>query len=368
MFHSYPAMMNRCSDQAEQGWTTGSSLIAGSFHPGGNGRKDAMRQLFSTIVLLMILVVLAGCSAPSLLITPVSNTNTLREHVVQPGQGWSQPKIVIVEVEGLLANAQKGGLLQPTENPVSLLAQELDHAANDQRVKAIVLRINSPGGTVTASDTMYQLVMDFREKTGKPVIAATQEVAASGGYYVALAADRIIAHPTSVIGSIGVIFNTFDIEGTMGKLGIRAEAIKSGPLKDMGSPFHRLTNEERQVMQSMVDEYYRRFVAVVASRRKITDEQRLESITDGRVFSGEQALALGLVDATGQLSDAIAAARQMAKIPNAQVILYKRPYGYAGSIYASTQTPQPQAGVLKLELPMSRPMLPSGFYYLWNAW
>jgi protease IV len=321
-----------------------------------------------TALLLMLFLGLTGCGTPSFLVTPVSNTNALQEHEVQPGRGWSQPKIVIVEVEGMLMNARSGGFLQPTENPVSLFAQELDRAARDPRVKAIVLRVNSPGGTVTASDTMYGMVSEFRKKTKKPVIAATQEMAASGGYYVALASDKIVAHPTSVVGSIGVIFNTFDIEGTMGKIGVRSEAIKSGPLKDMGSPFHRLTEPERAVMQGMVDEYHQRFVAVVKAHRPITDEKTLSLVTDGRVFSGEQAKALGLVDETGSLEDALRLAKEMGQAPNARVILYKRPYGYGGSIYADSATPQPRANVLKLELPFGREMLPTGFYYLWDAW
>lgn len=326
--------------------------------------EDAMRLS----LLLLLIGLIAGCGTPSFLITPVSNTNTLQEHTVREGEGWSPDKIVIIEVEGMLANARSGGLLQPTENKVSLFTQQLEKAASDPRVKAVILRINSPGGTVTASDTMYQSVVDFKKKTGKTVVAAAQEMATSGGYYVALGADRIIAHPTSVIGSIGVIFQTFDIEGTMGKIGLRAEAIKSGPLKDMGSPLHRLSAAEREVMQSMVDEYYQRFVAVVRAHRPVEDEATLKLVTDGRVFSGEQARSLGLVDETGTLDDAITITRQLANTPSAKVILYKRPYGYSGSIYAAGNGPGPSANVLKLELPGSRDLLPTGFYYLWDAW
>ncbi len=298
----------------------------------------------------------------------ISNTNSLQEHVIREGKGWSQPKILIVEVEGMLTNASSGGLLQPTENPVSKFAQELDRAAKDPQIKAVVLRINSPGGTVTASDTMHHLVIAYKNKTHKPVVAATQEIAASGGYYVALSADKIVAHPTSVIGSIGVIFNTFDLEGTMSKIGVRNEAVKSGPLKDMASPLHKLSDAERAVMQSMVDDYYARFVSILRAHRPITDEKTLALVTDGRVFTGEQAKTLGLVDQTGQLDDAITLAQQLGHAPDAKVILYKRPYGYSGSIYADSSTPAPRADVLKLELPFARPALPTGFYYLWGAW
>jgi protease-4 len=213
---------------------------------------------------------------------------------------------------------------------------------------------------------MYMQLMRFKEKTHKPVVASMQEVAASGGYYVSLASDRIIAQPTTVVGSVGVIFNTFNFGGTLSKIGASTEAIKSGPLKDMGSPFKELTPEERAVMQAMVDEYYARFVHVLTTHRHLVGDQTQKIATDGSVFSGARAKELGLIDDTGLLEDAIDIARDLAHAPGAKVIMYKRPYGYRGSIYADTSVPIPQAsGVTKLELP-GGPWLPSGFYYLWN--
>jgi protease IV len=244
----------------------------------------------------------------------------------------------------------------------------MEQAAKDDDVKAVVLRVNSPGGTVTTSDAMYQIVMRFKEKTRKPVVASMQEVAASGGYYVSLAADKLIAQPTTVVGSIGVIFNTFDFSGTMNKIGAQSNAIKSGPLKDMGSPFKNLTPEERQVMQGIVDEYYARFIGVLEQHRNLPDTQTMETATDGRVFSGQRAKELGLIDDVGLLEDAINVARKLADAPGARVVMYKRPYGYRGSIYAETNVPMPEAAggnVTKLELP-GGPWLSSGFYYLWN--
>jgi protease-4 len=315
----------------------------------------------------------AGCGVPSFLITPVSSSTTLQERVVQRGKGLSPDKIAIIEVEGMLMNVRAGGFLQPQENKVSLFTQQMRAAARDPSVKAVVLRVNSPGGTVTASDTMYETVRNFRRVAKKPVIASTQEVAASGGYYVACAADEIVAHPTSVVGSIGVLFQTMEFQGALGKLGVKAESIKSGPLKDMGSPFKALRENEREVMQEMVDEYFERFVAVVTTHRSVKEPHPTLPLPDdyggvysGRVFSGERAVQLGLADRTGRLEDAIKLAKQKGKAPNARVILYRRPYGYGGSIYAESQTPQPRANVLQLELPESRAFLPSGFYYLWE--
>ena len=318
-----------------------------------------------------------GCGAPSFLITPVANSNSLVAAEVQPGKGWWPPRVAIIEVEGLLMNARAGGFLQATENPVSKFTQQMEAAERDKSVCAVVLRVNCPGGTVTASDTMYQIVKRFREKTGKPVVASTQEVAASGGYYIALASDKVVVQPTSIVGSIGVVFETMQFKGAMDKLGISSESIKSGSLKDMGSPFKLLRDDEKQVMQEMVNEYFARFVRVVRERRPNVKEEPASDLDayrkpgyagvfSGRVFSGEKAVALGLADQTGLLSDAIDLARKLANEPNAGAIIYRRPYAYGGSIYANSETPTPQAGVVRLELPQTSALLPDGFYYLWR--
>jgi protease-4 len=332
------------------------------------------RFAFVTLALCAVLPAVAGgCGTPSFLVTPVSSSSRLDEVEVERARGSAQGKVAIIEVEGMLMNARTGGFLQATENKLSLFTQEMNRAAADKAVKAVVLRVNSPGGTVTTSDTMYEIVRDFRKRTGKPVVASTQEVAASGAYYVSCAADKIVASPTGVVGSIGVIFNTLEFEGTLAKLGARADAIKSGPLKDMGSPFKSLGDPERAVMQEMVDEYFGRFVQVVHGNRPVKEgvptlplAADYAGVYSGRVFSGARAAELGLVDATGRLDDALDLARQMAKVPGAKAVMYRRPYGYSGSIYATSPTPQPRADGLRLELPPSRLTLPGGFYYLWE--
>ena len=310
-------------------------------------------------------VFIGGCGVPSFLVTPVSSSTKLQEEVVREGSGMFPPKVVIIEIEGMIINARSGGFLQPKENDVSLFVQQLEKAERDSRIKAVVLRVNSPGGTVAATDAMYETLLKFKDKTKKPVVASAQEVAASGAYYVSCAADKIVVEPTSVVGSIGVIFQTFDISGTLGKIGARTEAIKSGPLKDMGSPFKPLSEPERVVMQGIVDQFYGRFKAVVKAGRGLEDG-KLAAVSEGPVFSGQQAVELGLVDKTGQLSDAIDLAKEMAKAPNAEVVLYKRPYGYGGSIYAKGENPGVQGNVIQLNLEPSRAFLPTGFYYLWS--
>jgi protease-4 len=163
-----------------------------------------------------------------------------------------------------------------------------------------------------------------------------------------------------------VIFNTLNLEGTMSKIGAHSEAIKSGAFKDMGSPFRPISPAEHTMMQAMVDELATRFYGVVSTNRPNITPENFRTSTDGRVMSGEQAVKLGLADQTGLLDDAIDLARKMSKSPTAGVILYRRPYGYGGSIYASSPNPLPQANVLQLELPGSQAFLPAGFYYLWQ--
>jgi protease-4 len=319
-------------------------------------------------IILVSLVCVTGCGTPSLLITPVSNTNRLNEVRVAGGDGIFAPKVAIIEVEGMLMNGRAGGgILQPSENKLSLFTQQLERAERDEKVKAVVLRINSPGGTVTCSDTMYDMIKRFRARTGKPVVSSAQEVCASGAYYLACGTDLIVANPTSVVGSIGVILMTFDFSGTMQKLGVRYEGLTSGQLKDMGTPFKPLDPQARQVMEGLVQNYYGRFVNVVTTNRtQLTDPQDVKTATDGRVFSGEQAMQIGLVDRVGTLEDAIAVAKELSKSPDAQVVMYKRPYGYSGSIYADNTTPTPRANVLTLDLPELDVLLPRGFYYLWQ--
>ena len=328
-----------------------------------------IRNFFFVIVgVLTMLITLIGCGTPSLLITPVTRTDRLEEMRVDTPDKPSSDKIVVIAVDGLIANTRGSSPLGSTENRLSAFAQQLKKAEQDDRVKAVVLRINSPGGTVTGSDTMYELVSRFRKKTGKIVVASCQEVTASGGYYVACASDAIVAQPTSVVGSIGVIYNSFHVDQLMGRVGVTNEVVKSGPMKDMGSPFHPLTAEERKIMQQMVDEYYARFVEVVRQSRKPTDEARFASAIDGRVMSGTAAMNAGLVDQLGLLEDAIQLARVKANTPRAVGVMYRRPFGFSGSVYASApaQTEPGESQKFTFDFGNYAPNLPGGFYFLWR--
>ncbi len=207
-------------------------------------------------------------------------------------------KVAILPITGLIADSDA-------------TIDQLKKFAKDDSVKAIVLRINSPGGGVGASQEIYAEVRKLKDK--KPVVTSMGAVAASGGYYVACGSRKIYANPGTITGSIGVIMQFLNVKDLIEKIGIKGVVVKSGPLKDAGSPLREMTPEERQYLQSVIDNVHGQFVHAVAEGRKL-DVEAVRKIADGRVFSGEQAKALGLVDALGNQEDAVADAARMAKI------------------------------------------------------
>ena len=294
------------------------------------------------VVLLAVVVALTGCSVVSVDLTP--RIRPLEEETVE-GRGGA--KILMTDISGFITDdPPSSGLgLGPSAPRVPLLVrlrEELKKAAEDKDVRALVVRLNTPGGTVTASDIIYRELMLFREQTKVPVIAMMMDVAASGGYYIALAADTVVAHPTTVTGSIGTILVTANVEGLMQKVGVAANTIKSAEHKDIGSPFRAMTPEERRIFQSVIDELQRQFVAKVVERRRIPADAA-RTLADGRVYTAQQALGHRLVDSIGYVPDAIDAAKRAAGVTDAKVIVYKRPREYRATYYAQART---EAGAL----------------------
>ena len=278
------------------------------------------------------------------------------------------PKIALVDVRGMISDsAPSRGLISRGENPVSRLVESLNRAARDRDVRAIVIRVNSPGGTVTASDMMYREIMHFRERTQKPVVVLMGEVAASGGFYIACAGDEIMAHPTTITGSVGVIIQLMNFSEGMQRIGIRAETITSGDHKSMGSPFEPMPEDHRVVFQGMVDDFFGRFQVLVQSRFPSMTTEHLAEVSDGRVITGARAEEIGLVDGTGDLRDAVAVAQARAGITTARVVKYHRSLEYVGSPFA--EAPMPSVNLVQVNLPadVSNRV---GFYYLWDpaAW
>ena len=316
----------------------------------------------------MLVLVATGCMPTSFLITPVAGHRELEEKIVQRESPFAVRKIAIVDVEGLLSDSRSMSLLGGgSDNPVAIFAEKLEKAAADRNVRAVVLRINSPGGTVTASDLMYTEVMSFRQRTGKPVIAAMMDLAASGGYYIACAADAIYAQPTTVTGSIGVIMVAPEFSGTLRKIGAEVNVIKSGPMKDVGSLFRAMTPEDRAVLQKLIDGMYARFVEVVGRARAKVPHEELLKLADGRVYLAPEAKTLGLIDEVGTLPDALLAAKHAAQLKDqpVKVIEYAQSHEYRPNVYAGSDVPPGQVNVVNIEMPKWLTGPAPQFMYVW---
>jgi protease-4 len=307
--------------------------------------------------LLLLAAVGTGCGVISIDLTP--RVQPLRESTLE---GTGADKVLLLDLSGVLA--EEPLFTFETRPQVPLLArvrEEIEKATEDEHVRAVVVRINSPGGTVTASDILHHELGRLKARRKVPIVAAILDVGASGGYYVALAADRIVAHPTTVTGSIGVLMLTVNSGGLLEKIGVSANYIKSGQYKDMGSPFRGLTSEERAIFQEVIDRLYGRFVSVVARGRRL-DEARVRALADGRIYTAQEALDLGLVDRIGYLEDAIALAKEAAGLKEARVVTYHRPRQYRATIYSGGDGPAPAWTPADLaRLVVSGPR----FLYLW---
>ena len=215
-------------------------------------------------------------------------------------------KVAVLEIKGVIADSQ------PT-------IEQLATFRKDSSVKAVVVRIESPGGGVSPSQELYQEV--GRTGREKPVVVSMGSIAASGGYYIASAAQKIYANPGTITGSIGVILQFTNFEELLNKIGFRMEIVKSGKFKDVGNPSREMTAEERASLQTMIDNVHQQFVRDVARGRRMQEEE-VREVADGRIFTGEQAKELGLVDELGNLRDAINAAAKLAGIEGEPKIVY----------------------------------------------
>lgn len=221
------------------------------------------------------------------------------------------PRIGVVHIQGVILDAR----------PV---LKHLNRYREDPSIQAILVRIESPGGAVAPSQEIYREIRRIREETPKKVVASMGSVAASGGYYIASAADKVVANPGTITGSIGVIMELADLSPLLEKVGVRSQVIKSGPFKDTGSVFRPMTPEDRKVLQELIDNVYQQFIEAVAEGRGM-DVETVRRLADGRVYSGAQALELGLVDALGNFEDAVRLAAELAGIPGRPRLVEPRP-------------------------------------------
>jgi protease-4 len=286
------------------------------------------------------------------------------EETVVDGEG--RAKVLVVDVSGVISDTptkRAFGLIEE-ESTVARIQSELKKADDDSRVKAIVLRINSPGGGVTASDEIYGELVRFKKEHNVPVVAALGDLAASGGYYVACSADTIVAHPTTVTGSIGVIMMGLNLEGLLAKIGVRNQTYKAGEHKDILSPFRGATPEERRIIQSILDGLHARFIGIVRESRTRLDVARLGELTDGRIFDAPQALEAGLIDGIGDLHQAIDVAKAAAGLEQARVVMYNRADEVRENVYSAAQGQPAQVNLMPIDVGALAGSGPR-FMYLW---
>lgn len=274
----------------------------------------------------------------------------LIEETVTPGT--TDAKVAMVEIEGVIAPTQGGGMFGGGVNLVERVKKELDHAAEDQNVKALLLSIDSPGGTVTASDQIWKLVKDWKAKTNRPVVIHMGALCASGGYYIAVAGDEIVCEPTTITGSIGVILSGLNFHELLKKYGVADVSITSGPNKDLLNQTAPIREAHLAILQSMVDEAYGLFTDRVAQGRKLPIEE-VRKIADGRIYTAKQALEKKLVDHIDYRDKALERAQALAGVSGAKLVKYNRQPTLADVLSGNVRAPALPSGELSLKLDAS---------------
>ena len=326
-----------------------------------------MRRSISIIAVFVVLF-LIGCQTPKIRIFP-SYADPLQEYTLQ---GKEKGKVLVISLRGMISDAPKKQFISTRPSMVQEIVSQLRKAEDDPEVKAVLLKIDSPGGSVIASDLIYNEIVAFKQRKEAKVVVAMMGVAASGGYYISLPADFILAHPTTVTGSIGVLFLRPDLTGLMEKIGVDVNVSKTGKNKDMGSPFRQATEEEQKITQDLIDQLADRFLDRIAEHRKL-DPKNLKEISSARIYLAQDALNLGLVDRVGYLDEAVSEAKKLAELPvDAKVVVYRRTEYPDDNLY-NTATSRYEGGglsIISLDLPGALGPLQTGFYYLWHpgAW
>ena len=314
------------------------------------------------VITMLILMMITACSGPRIKL--FSDTiDPLKEFTLE---GSGTDKILLIPVNGLISDRPKKGLIHTSASLVEQIVSQINKAEKDKQIKAVLFKINSPGGTITASDLLYHEISLFKERTGTKITVSMMDVATSGAYYISLPADLIMAHPTTVTGSVGVIYLQPKVGGLMDKIGLGVDVKKYGKNKDMGSPFRDSSEEEQKLMQKAVNDFGERFIRLVQKHRK-PERQALSEISTARVFLAEEALKLGLVDKIGYLSDAVKESKMLAGISkDARVVVYRRNEFPEDNYYntAGIASEDLNISVINIELPESL-SLKTGFYYLW---
>jgi protease-4 len=320
--------------------------------------RRVVRWLFGGVVVLLLLMIVAGIFG-SHYQSYYSPTNPPREKYHSLSK-TAIKKIAIIDVSGAIMDGED-----------SFAKRQIDRVREDDDVVGVVVRINSPGGTITGSDYLYHHLRELVEKRSLPLVVSMGSLCASGGYYVAMAVgnqkDSIFAEPTTWTGSIGVIIPHFDLSGALDALEIKEDSIASGPLKQMGSPTRPMTEEERKLLQGLVDESFKEFKKIVTSGRPRfkDDPAALDAAATGQIFTARQALDRGLVDKIGFVEEAVARATELAgeTVENVRCVKYEEPPTLLGALFG-TSARGPSRGMVDVKglIELTTPRA----YYLWS--
>jgi protease-4 len=358
------------------------------FFPFSQGFGTMMRQ---SILPLVMLVIFTGCNHPLRTITsgslftetrvtsenhvvsenevvlhtpPVQNAGPLLEMPVM-GEPHANKRIAMIDVDGLLLNEERVGVYSLGQNPVAVFREKLDYIAQHSEFCGVVLRIHSPGGGVTATDIMARDLEAFKKRTGLPVVACLMDVSAGGAFYLALGADQIVAHPTTITGGVGVILNLYNLQDALAQFNVVPLTIKAGENIDTGTPVKPLPENAELRLQQIADQFHARFIARVHQSRPLTaglDQQNF----DGRIFTAMEAKSLGLIDQIGYLDDAVALASGTGSSTGVSAVMLHRRNDWARSPYDISPNTPIQRTLFPIDVPgLNRSRLPT-FMYLWQ--
>lgn len=316
------------------------------------------------LFLSLSVVLLSGCFVLSPHLGPMVGQPMPLQEVRVSGEG--RAKVLLIDLYGVLTleEEERPFFMSSKESPVEAVARRLQIASEDPNIAAVVLKINSPGGTVTASDVLYHEVMEFKKARHVPVVAAMLDIATSGAYYVAMAADKVVAHPTTTTGSIGVIMTHFSVEGLFEKIGVKGTHIVSGEHKDLGTFVKDLPPEDQRILQGVIDSHFETFLEAVQKGRSNLSAQEIDKLADGRIYTASQALDAGLIDRIGYLDDAIEEAKKLAGVIRATVVTYTTPDQPRQTLYSGIRS---EASIPTLWDPWpALQKLNPKFYYIWS--
>ena len=316
----------------------------------GTGWRIFVGVILALSILVNIALVFMLIAVVTVFATGQRDTHT--EEIIQSGS--RRNKIVIIKIEGIIDGLQ-----------AKSIRKQLKRARKDSRVKGLIISVNSPGGTISGSDQIYNEIRKFRDEEGKPVVAFMQGMAASGGYYASVACDKIIAEQTTITGSIGVIFGHFVLKQLLEeKLGVQPVIIASGSKKTWLSMFQPFEEEQRQyVKERLIDPAYERFVEVVAQGRPSLNVSEVKEVADGGIYGAKEAKKQKLIDDIGYLDDAIKLVESMAQIDKALVVEYRRPFSLAGFLSLRSKK-----NILQFDRAMLYDLSTPQLLYLWTGY